>query len=1114
MRRFVARVAKAPLRAVKAVNRRTSNVVSEPIAGGLLSTGRTGDLPVLARLCVARTGASGRALLIARAASLNGGRIERLQRLLRDFPETFGRVLLFGENATAYAGRLARVASSVEAIDDRYALRDAIADYWGTSDAPAIAVVGATNPGIAWAVDDVLGTCTVLSSVGVRRRAMRVKTAHVEVDLVSGAGAYVVSSGVEAGDLVVPNTAAGMGVSTIAPGAFRGASLTSILAPAPLRTIGAEAFAGCSDVTRVVLPGTLRYVGASAFEGAAALERIHIPNGVHTIGPWAFAGCGALRKVVLPESLVTIADDAFVGAHPELEFHAPEGSEAYRWASERGRVVSAEPAPAAETLETVRVTQDGVEYAVLPGGMVEACRVDDSVSGVLELPAEVHGHAVRGIGHDFVGGKTSVSEIVLPASARWVSAHAIARPVVKRVRGARNLQWRGRGTVQKALIRFNPRKPIDADSVRLTMRMLAELVDIDVPADFADDMDEPYPSLASSVFTSGVGSLYFASARELTPDVVDRLVGRGVRAFVSDGAVRDGRGEPVPQAFTDDPRRAFESACAWIARQHSVTTIAITGSVGKTSTKEMIRHVCESALSVHYSTGNQNGPAQVARHAQNVTDKHDVFIQETGAAYPGIVERGARILRANGFVITNIGLNHVGNYGGSQERLLADKLSHDRHMPEDGVAFVNLDDPKLREVELTHRIISYAVDARDADYFAEDVVEEEGTVRFQIVESSSGERTPVVVNAVGRHNVSNAVVAFAVGRWLDVPVRKIVEGIGSYEGEGLRQNLTEIGGRRVLIDCYNASEVAIGSTADALQAISVPEGGRRIYVVADIDDKLGSITEEVHRRVGVALAEADGIDRFYLFGAHAAWIAEELTALGRDAVATTDRDELTERLRDDLREDDLVAFKGGQQMALSITIDTLFGTAFVLSDGDVLEKRGTNISDGGMTYRLIDEYGAQLRKVPPEFPGTSLVVEPVIDGVPVYMVGRSACSNSPLVEASIPEPVRTIARAAFFRNRALERIDLPATLLHIGQSAFNGCSSLREIVVPEGVTTIGHRAFFRCTSLERLVLPASVRTIDPEAFRGCTAVTIECPAGSYAESFVREHYRRLAVAST
>src|SRR5699024_4367797 len=108
-------------------------------------------------------------------------------------------------------------------------------------------------------------------------------------------------------------------------------------------------------------------------------------------------------------------------------------------------------------------------------------------------------------------------------------------------------------------------------------------------------------------------------------------------------------------------------------------------------------------------------------------------------------------------------------------------------------------------------------------------------------------------------------------------------------------------------DCYNSSEVAITTTADALQALSVDGNGRRIYVVADIDDKLGDITEEVHRRVGRELATRTEIDRFYLFGPHAAWIAEELRSRGRDVFDTVDRNDLHEALKIDLTDHDVVA---------------------------------------------------------------------------------------------------------------------------------------------------------------------------------------------------------------
>ncbi|RCS60379.1 hypothetical protein CIK77_10295 [Microbacterium sp. JB110] len=1034
--------------------------------------------------------------------------------------DAFDRIIAFGQAAERVAGLIPAGSVRVEAVSDRTRLRDRIVEHWASSNQSVLAVAGSRTFDTAWAVDEALGTLLSLEAVGVARRSMRVTAGRVEFGLISGFGAIAVTGTAPCTETVIPATVAGMGVVAVAPSAFAGSAVETVLCSAPLRTIGAAAFADCPALACVVLPASVDAIEAGAFENDVSLTHVDVPEGVRTIGPRAFAGCSELAEVILPTGHLSIADDAFVGCHPALRLLVADGSPAQRWAGERGVAVARRRATASRSMLPGSVSTGGVDYHVLPGGMLEAAHIDRNLVEAATLPDEVEGLPVRGIGYDFVPATSRVTELSLPQSLRWVAAHALSPEApIRRVTGANRIEARGRGDAVREHVRFRGHRARDADFIRLSLRQVCALLDVALPREVDDSVDEPYSSLAMSFFASQAGSLFFGTVdapehpavTTLVPSMVDRLLERGIRAFVADAPVHDSSGKSVPCLVHPDPRRAFETLCAWVARQHDATTIAVTGSVGKTSTKEMVRRVCETTFATLFNEGNQNSVAQVGRYVQELSSRTEVYVQETGAAEPGRIESEARILRADAFIMTNIGVNHVGDYGGRQDLLLADKLSHDRFMPDDGIAFVNVDSPGLQELPLRHREIRYGM-SEDADYRAVDIDESDGEVRFTIVEAATGERTPVVVNAIGRHNVGNAVVAFAIGRWLQIPVEKIVEGIAAYEGEGLRQNLDVIGGRRVLVDCYNASEVAIGSTADALQALSVADGGRRIYVVADIDDKLGDITEEVHRRVGEELADREHIDRFYLFGHHAAWIAEELRARGRDVWSTTDRDELTAALRDDLTPEDVVAFKGGQQMALSITIDALFGTSFVLADGDVLEKRGTSVDVGDVVYRIIDEYGAELRKVWPESGLTEVDVVPAVHDTPVYMIGRSACSRTSLQRVRIPEPVRTLARAAFFQARSLVSVELPQSLRNIGPSAFNGCSSLREVIVPDGVTTIGHRAFYRCTGLERLVLPASVRTIDAEAFARCNGLTIESPAGSFAEAHVREQYSAMKIA--
>lgn len=1087
------------------------------VAGGtIISTGASPTAKIvqdlLQRIHSYGSGAEDRLLILGGLTRSARDDHQALIAQLAQATAQFSTIIAFGPNSQRLANLAEQVGVQIRSSVSRFTLRDAIARHWESRDRPVAAVSSLRGPNLAWALDDSLGTLHSLKATGIESQSTRVSTSRGEFDLISGFGAVAVASDGSRSHVVLPNTVCGMGLAAVGPNAFAGTDIRSLMAPAPLRSIGAEAFRACVDLTTVLFPDCLELIGRRAFQGTTAMTHVRIPGSVRTIAPYAFAECSNLREVILPSGRVSIAKNAFEDCHPELRFVVGRGTPSEAWAGRRANPIDTPAFHATTPHDSQRFVSKGAEYRVLPGGMLEAWRAPKKAQGPIALPKEVEGYPVRGIGSNFIGANSSIEELTLPESISWIAEDAFAPDTpLRRVKAPTSVQSIGQGSVADSLLRRKAKIVRDTDSVKLTMRMMCTILDVPVPESFNYLADEPFTVLSTSILTSGEQGLHFTSASSLTPKTVDKLQARGVRAFVTDGPIRGAGGTPMPYIHLRDPKVAYEIVCEWLARQYKVTTIAVTGSIGKTSTKDMLQGVCSTSHSTLYSAKNQNGVGQVGRYIQRLTDHTEVFIQETGAGRPKLVERSARLLRADAFVITNIGLNHIGNYGGSQDRLLADKLSHDNYMPEHGVAFVNFDDPKLREVSLRHRIIAYGVDSRDVDYWAENITEQNGELRFTIVESETGSRTDALVRSWGRHNVSNAVASFAVGRWLKIPVAKIIDGIASYKGEGLRQNLTEVDGHKILVDCYNSSEVAIGTTADALESLKVEQQGRRIYVIGDIDDKLGSITEEVHRRVGKELADRAGIDKFYLFGKHAAWIADELQTRGRDIVATVDRAELHTRLRDDLSADDVVAFKGGQQMALSITIDQLFGTAFILADGDVLEKRGNDVTNGQVTYRIIDAFGAELRKVRPDSGLTELTVASSQGGEPVYMIGRAACANTELKRVVILSPVRTLAPAAFYQTSSLEHVDLPPTLLTIGSSAFNGCSSLTEIEVPDHVTTIGSRAFYRCTGLRRVVLPGSIRTIEPEAFAHCESVTVECPAGSFAESCIRSEYPQIDV---
>lgn len=624
-----------------------------------------------------------------------------------------------------------------------------------------------------------------------------------------------------------------------------------------------------------------------------------------------------------------------------------------------------------------------------------------------------------------------------------------------------------------------------------TVEELREVLGVDDLPNKGTSKLESFRRLATREKDVTTGTLFVA--QHVAPEEAVRLTRRGVTAFISQSIVLGPDQQPFPTFLHGNPQQAILDFLLYKRGQQHAITIGITGSIGKSTVKNLLRKVAETHFLTSANRGNSNTFGMVSRHIQDLDPATEVFIQETGAYEKGSVTASSTVLSADAFVITSIGLNHVGDYEDDHESLFADKLSYDTTSKPGAPAFINMDDPLLRKVSFTHPVQWYSIDNPDADFFARDIVVNDAQIRFSVVERFSNEATAVTLNTHGKHNVQNAVAAFAVGRWLGIPAMDIAKGLGAYRGSGTRQNLTRLGTNRVLVDCYNASEASIASTSDALQTLYTGPHGKRVLVLGDIDDKLGVLTEEVHRRVGAKLADS-GADVVALYGDHMAYAAEEARRHGRDVFHTLERSELNAYLRRILGPMDTLVFKGGQHKALSITIDDLFGSDFLLGDGDELRRRSRHASRDGLRYRIVSGYGAILRSLPAGL--SKVTVGGFVRGVPVLMVGRNAFSTADVTSVSVESPVRSLARKAFYGCARLSSVTLPETLKYIGQDAFGRCTALQSVQIPEGVTDIRARAFARCSSLENVYLPSTLQFVESSAFHRCPSVKVSVPADS------------------
>lgn len=557
-------------------------------------------------------------------------------------------------------------------------------------------------------------------------------------------------------------------------------------------------------------------------------------------------------------------------------------------------------------------------------------------------------------------------------------------------------------------------------------------------------------------------------------------------------------GEPYPCVIVDDPLETYIRLCAKLRSQLNARVIALTGSVGKTTTKDMINTVLSTDYRTSKSRNNSNGFASMALNLQKVDERVEMYIQECGAAYPGLVLRDARVLCPDCVVITNVGYPHIDLYG-SIENTLDDKLNLVRYMSEDGVAVLNADDERLRKANTEgKRTVYFGIENKAADYRAENVMFSDGEVSFDILYNDVC--IPAKIHTYGIHNVYNALAAFAVGKHFGISDDKIVEALSLYSGESTRQNLCEVGGYRLFVDCYNSAPNSIIGSVEALNRIPVTGGGRHIAVMGDIV-RLGDCSEKIHREAGVQIAQ-QGIDKLVCFGKEIRFTHEEAKKSGVDSFYTESREELNRWLRENVREGDVTLFKAGHPTYLAKSIDAVFGTSFHLSDGDVI-KLGSDIVENGFKYREIDSM-AELRELTAK-KRVSVVVPEQVQSFPVVRIGKSAFSNTNIRSVSLPDSVYNIGFSAFYKCKRLESVELGSGLMLIERSAFNNCTSLKTVTLPTGLREIGERAFYHCASLKEIVIPDSVRAIGSEAFTGCDGLTIRCSKNSFAYSFAKKN---------
>lgn len=643
-------------------------------------------------------------------------------------------------------------------------------------------------------------------------------------------------------------------------------------------------------------------------------------------------------------------------------------------------------------------------------------------------------------------------------------------------------------------------------SQSFTLEQVCEILELDMPPEFYELASKEFPTITSLLSPLDRSSIHFSTWLGEDPRVRKTDLSKTDRIVFAREQQFDKHGTPVPTLIHPDPGALYPKVIRHVhPRKNGLTTVAITGSNGKTTTKQMIGTMTPALGKTFWVDGNANAFGKVGDHILALEPDHEVYVEETGAWFPeplatqawtGNVDACAFMLEPNIAVLLNIAFGHVGEYGGSQEALLLDKLNVERRLARNGAVIVNFDDVLLRNQAYSHEVISFGVKSTDADLQAIDIEENNGGINFHVLDNRSGTTTPIRLNVFGLYNVSNALAAFAVGLRLGLDRELVANSLSSFQTKGVRQNLVELAGQSVLVDTYNVTDASASESAKILGKMPIGNGGRRIYVLGAVP-RLGARSEDVHRRLAHEIIEA-GVDIVLALGDGAEYLVDELSLMGLKASFFPTQAKLRRALREELKPKDAVALKAASAVLLSRTVDLIYGTDYIFATPNRL--RGNSFTDAGVRYRQIRGFGTVISGVTEQASVSDLELGGERDGSPVHMLAPNSFRNSKIQSVTLKPPIISIAARAFLNSKTLQKVTLPSSLRAINTRAFEGCSTLQEIAIPEGLTTIGRRAFWGCTSLKQITLPRSLRTIAPDAFGDCPELTIRY----YSESSMAE----------
>ena len=377
--------------------------------------------------------------------------------------------------------------------------------------------------------------------------------------------------------------------------------------------------------------------------------------------------------------------------------------------------------------------------------------------------------------------------------------------------------------------------------------------------------------------------------------------------------------EAVPGKFyvlVEDTVQALGQVARAYKAKFPIPVIGITGSVGKTTTKDMIASVLSQKFRVLKTEGNYTNEIGLPLTLFRLNPQHELCVLEMGMNHFGEIDYLTRIVSPNVAVITNIGDAHIENLG-SREGILKAKSEIFENLKPEGLAVLNGDDALLNTLDLPFRTVRCGRSEHCAVQMMD--MADHGVAGITCTVVSPRDTYHLTIPAPGEHMAYSAAIAVAVGEELGLSTEEITRGAASYEPAGSRMRVLRLrDGRLVLDDCYNANPQSVTA---ALEILAKTECGRKVAVLGDMGE-LGDLPDQAHYNMG-ALAAMLGIDEVVAIGAKAEKIADGAAQSGGSVTHFATKEEAVHELTDQLGTDTAMLVKASHAMHFGWIVEQL-----------------------------------------------------------------------------------------------------------------------------------------------------------------------------------------------